>query len=224
MRPKKELQAEAKRLRRDGASIKEIARNLGVAKSSVSLWARDVQLSVDQRIELHNRRRQFGDENKGAQTNQERFQDQRKAYQQAGREQAKQGSKLHMAGCMLYWAEGTKDRNRLEFVNSDVQMMRFFIRFLREELDVLNTSIKVNIHCHTQDTDEQKSIQEFWLTELNLPGTSLGNTYFKVGSNSRNNRLTNGICGIRVESTELVQQIYGAIQEYGGFDKPDWLF
>ena len=28
---------------------------------------------------------------------------------------------------------------------------------------------------------------------------------------------------VRVDSTFLVQSIYGAIQEYGGFERPEWL-
>ena len=33
---------------------------------------------------------------------------------------------------MLYWAEGTKYRQRLCFVNADVRMMQLFIRFVRQ--------------------------------------------------------------------------------------------
>jgi len=40
---------------------------------------------------------------------------------------------------MLYWAEGSKQRNRLTFANSDVEMVRFFSRFLRECLGVAPT-------------------------------------------------------------------------------------
>jgi hypothetical protein len=32
-----------------------------------------------------------------------------------------------------------------------------------------------------------------------------------------------GVCSLRVNSTWMVQHIYGAIQEYGGFDEPAWL-
>jgi creatinine amidohydrolase/Fe(II)-dependent formamide hydrolase-like protein len=32
-----------------------------------------------------------------------------------------------------------------------------------------------------------------------------------------------GTCRLVVHSTEIVQTIYGSIQEYGGFDRPEWL-
>jgi hypothetical protein len=32
-----------------------------------------------------------------------------------------------------------------------------------------------------------------------------------------------GTCRLVVHDTALVQSIYGAIQEYAGFDRPEWL-
>jgi hypothetical protein len=32
---------------------------------------------------------------------------------------------------MLYWAEGSKERNTVCFANSDIAMVRFFAEFLR---------------------------------------------------------------------------------------------
>jgi hypothetical protein len=37
------------------------------------------------------------------------------------------------------------------------------------------------------------------------------------------NKLPYGVCTVYVHSTRVVQHIYGAIQEYGGFDEPAWL-
>jgi transposase-like protein len=47
---------EARRIRRDeGASMKKIARRLGVSVSSISLWVRDIELSPEQRAALRNK-------------------------------------------------------------------------------------------------------------------------------------------------------------------------
>lgn len=43
-------------------------------------------------------------------------------------------------------------------------------------------------------------------------------------SGRKANKLPLGVCTLRVKkSTRLLQHIYGAIQEYGGFDEPRWL-
>jgi len=33
---------------------------------------------------------------------------------------------------MLYWAEGSRNRNKIVFTNSDPAMARFFVEFIRE--------------------------------------------------------------------------------------------
>jgi len=49
------------------------------------------------------------------------------------------------------------------------------------------------------------------------------NQFTKRGSAERINKMSYGVCGLRVNRTDLVQQIYGAIQEYAGFDRPEWV-
>jgi predicted transcriptional regulator len=52
---KPEARHEARRLRFEGASINEIEKTLGVARSSVSRWVFDIELSPEQRAELTRR-------------------------------------------------------------------------------------------------------------------------------------------------------------------------
>jgi hypothetical protein len=49
------------------------------------------------------------------------------------------------------------------------------------------------------------------------------NKYSRSSKRTRMNRLPYGTCRLTVHSTRVVQHRYGAIQEYGGFDRPDWL-
>ncbi len=59
------------------------------------------------------------------------------------------GTPLHLAGCMLYWAEGTKNRNRAQLVNSDVEMVRFFCSFLRRCFGVQPEDFRVSLNFYT---------------------------------------------------------------------------
>jgi hypothetical protein len=221
---KKELRAKARLLRRQGASVNEIAGVLSVSKSSVSLWVRDIQLSQEQKAGLELQRRQYAGRNAGAQANRERSRKLRISYQDAGRARARENRPLHLAGCMLYWAEGAKGKNGIYFVNSDHNMVMMFMQFLRQELNVKGTEVGVRIHCHTTDVEEIRRIEGYWLNLLDLPLSCLRKTYVKQGRSTRRNILKNGVCDIRVHRTDLVQHIYGAIQEYGGFDNSEWLF
>lgn len=221
----KRIQREtARRMRMDGMSVRDIAAHLGVSKGSVSVWVRDIVLTDEQINTLKQQQHRYGAQNKGARINQAKYQQQRLEFQQEGRLRAQSGSHLHMAGCMLYWAEGAKRRNSVYFVNSDPHMMLLFLRFLRDEMQVTDASISLYIHCHYSELSEQERIENYWLNLFNLPADCLRKTQVKSGSDTRKNILVNGVCGLRVNSTELAQHIFGAIQEYGGFENPDWLF
>lgn len=220
-KPKERLQA--RKLRQQGKSIKEIAKEIGVSPSTVSRWTRDIELTPQQIKNLEHQQKQWGNQNKGAQKSKTLARENRQQYQQAGRDVAKEADILHMQGCLLYWTEGSKDRNRLEFVNSDVNMMKLFLKFLTNSLNVSKSDVILRVHCHTQDHTEITNIKLYWSNQLNVPLSAFKYTYIKEGSDSRKNRLDYGICSIRIDNTELVQHIFGAIQEYGGFDNPDWL-
>lgn len=75
--------------------------------------------------------------------------------------------------------------------------------------------------------EQQREIEQFWLDTLELPPACLRkstvNVYSKYSQKKRKNRLPYGTVRVCVHSTELVQSIYGAIQEYGGFERPGWL-
>lgn len=223
---KPEKRAKARELRKQGWTITEIASELSVARSSVSLWVRDIELTDAHRSAIKQRSRHWGAQNRGAQHNRQKALSQRKAYQDAGRQRARESSTpLHLAGCMLYWAEGAKTKkNAVHFVNSDPHMMVLFMRFLRDELQVSDDLFRLQIHCHTQDDAEIQRIEQYWLDLLRLDHENLQQTRYKEGSNSRKNRLENGVCALQVFRTEVVHHIYGAIQEYAGFENPDWLF
>jgi hypothetical protein len=103
----------ARTLRAQGESVKDIARALSVAPSSVSRWVRDIELTPEQRCLLlaNDRGNRLG----VARHNRQRARNARKASQEEGRRRARQRDPVHMAGCMLYWAEGSRSRNSVCF-------------------------------------------------------------------------------------------------------------
>ncbi len=220
---KRELRLQARQLRADGLSVRKIAEVMNLPTSTISLWVRDVALTSTQVETLKLQNRRYGAQNKGAQSNRLAGQALRKSYQQVGRAKAQEGNPLHLAGCMLYWAEGAKARNNLQFANSDSNMMKLFIRFLREQMGVPDTKMRMFIHCHTEEKDAQHQIEEYWLTLLRLPRSQLRKTFYKRGSTTVHRNLPYGICRLAVYQSAILQHIYGAIQEYGGFEEPSWL-
>ena len=113
------------------------------------------------------------------------------------------------------------------FANSDVHMMRFFVRFLRDSLGVPASKIRVNFNVYTGNGLSIEQIERQWLNALELDASCLRahivNHFPTSSSGKKRNRLPYGVCHLNVHSTQLVQHIYGAIQEYAGFEEPRWL-
>ena len=138
------------------------------------------------------------------------------------------GEPLYVAGVMLYWAEGDKSsRNAARITNSDPEVLRLFMRFLRECLDVQNERMSITCNLFADHLVRQLAIEQFWLDTLDMPRErlckSFVNVYSKYSQKKRTNKLPYGTTRVVVHSTEVVQNIFGAIQEYGGFERPEWL-
>lgn len=132
-----------------------------------------------------------------------------------------------MAGCMLFWAEGDKCRNAVRMSNADPELLRLFVAFLRRcyAADVARISVSCNLFA--DHLVRQREIEDYWLATLELPATclrkSIVNVYSKYSQKKRRNKLPYGTCKVAYNDTRTVQSIYGAIQEYAGFDRSEWL-
>lgn len=219
---------EARTLRRlQGQSIKEIARALGVSTSSVSLWVRDIELAEEQIEALRARNPILNGQMAGAMARASRARSLRSGSQVEGRAAARRGDPMHAAGCMLFWAEGSRHRNAVHFTNSDPEMVAFFARFIRRFFAPPDERMRVWCNLHADHKKRQLEVEEFWLRTVGLPRACLIKSTVNVHSvatrRKRTNMLPYGTCRLSVHSTAIVQHIYGAIQEYGGFEREAWL-
>jgi hypothetical protein len=198
-----------------------------VSRSSVSLWVRDVPLTREQIADLHRRSATSPGQLAGAAANAALGRARRSASQLKGRERARTGDQLHLAGCLLYWAEGAKRRESVHLVNSDPELLRLFVRFLRECYGAEEDRLSLTCNLFADHIERQREIEDFWLETLGLPRSclrkSVVNVYSKYSQKKRKNKLPYGTCRVTYSDTAVVQSIYGAIQEYAGFNRPEWL-
>jgi transcriptional regulator with XRE-family HTH domain len=217
---------EARRLRAEGWSVKAIASAVGVSPSTVSRWVRDIPLSEEQILALASANPAINGQLAGARENSRRRREDRLSAQREGRAMARRGDPLHVIGCMLYWGEGSKARNKVIFTNSDPDMVRTFVRFLRESLGVDDDRIRVSCNCYLGNGLDLRAIERYWLDLLQLPETSMLPSIVNrasAASARRRRTLPHGTLRVVVHSARLVQHIYGAIEEYAGINRPDWL-
>ncbi|MEX0683535.1 MAG: helix-turn-helix transcriptional regulator [Dehalococcoidia bacterium] len=218
----------ARKLRgEEGLAITDIARRLGVSKSSVSLWVRDIALTPEQHDALHGQNRARYRQAAGNAVWSAQRRQQRASWQIEGHIAASQGDPVHAAGCMLFWAEGSRLRNGVEFTNSDPEMIRHFVAFLRRYFDVPNEKLRVACNLFADHVERQREVEQFWLDLVGVPRECLNKTmvnrYSRYSQKKRQNKLPYGTCRVTVNSTQIEQHLYGAIQEYGRFERPEWL-
>ena len=218
----------ARSLRRElGLPIKEIARRVGVSVSSVRLWVRDVPLTPEQEAALDARNPARNAQRNGAANNSKRCRAKRAAAQDHGRELARAGDPLHIKGCMLHWAEGSKRRNSVMFTNSDDAVVALFLRFLRRCYGVTDDRVTLSVNCFLGNGLTIDEIQNWWLSRLELPASCIRtpaiNRLSVASKRLKGHVLPYGTARLSVHSTFIAQSIYGAIQEYPGIDRPEWL-
>jgi transposase-like protein len=201
---------QARRLRRtEGRSIKEIARLLSVSRSSVSLWVRDIQLTPEQHEALRQRNPAYNAQQNGRAVWAAHCRKLRQEWQEDGRRLARRRDAFHAAGCMLYWAEGDKNRRRLGLANADEEVLRFFVVFLRAFFRVSDDRMRVWCNLFADHAERQSEVEQFWLDVLDLPGTCLTkstvNVYSKYSRRKRRNMLPHGTCKLTVCDVRIVQ-------------------
>lgn len=215
---KLEKKNEAISLRKNGLSVREISNRICVSKSSVSVWVRNIVLTKEQIEKL-----------KPGGKNVHFFMGKRKKYQDQGREKAKEKDIEHAIGCMLYWGEGTKARNTLSFTNSDINVHKTFVGFLRKYFNVNNGEIGIHVNCYLDHGVSINEIYNYWIDSLDLNGCKYYKATIRDPSKSsfhsgrKKSKLKYGVMKLSVGNTKIIQQIYGSIQEYCGFIEPKWV-
>lgn len=161
-----DLRARARQLREQGLRYKDIAAQLHVSMSSVSLWVRDLPIPPRLLPEAGKQRSIDGTRRWWAKEREIR-QAQRSADVAAASAQIGDLSdrELLIAGAIAYWCEGTKRKphggqDRVVFVNSDPGLISFFLRFL-DAAGVPRGNLVLRVHIH--ETADVESAQRFWL-------------------------------------------------------------
>lgn len=173
-------QERARELRAQAWTLNEIVAELGVSKSSVSLWVRDVDFDEEARAERA--RTNFVNGNHGARR--------RGPNRLARAKQAEIGRLLEegkerigklsdrdllIAGTALYAGEGSKRDGVVTFANSDPRMIALFLSWLRRFFDVDESRLRMRLYLH-QGLDLEAAI-DFWSRLTDIPKSQFGKPY-----------------------------------------------
>lgn len=211
---------QAIKLRRLGWSLNQIYPKIGVSKSTVSLWVRDIVLSGSQKKELSKRGRSKESIEKRRLSRLENESAKREIIIDAARREVPKVSKreLWLIGCALYWAEGGKtQRNLVRFSNSDPAMIKIEMDFFRKICRVPEEKFRAHIHIHPHLN--HKKAERYWSSIAGIPLHRFYKTYrgMSKASKQKKDSLPFGTCDIYIGSTALFLRIQGWIQGISRF-------
>ena len=164
-RAKDDLHVRARELREQGLDYEEIAAALGVSKSTVSLWVRD--MPRPERLSYEECRKRSAE---GSRLYWEAERPAREAQREAVRAVAAgqigvlSKREIIIAGAVAYWCEGAKSKpyrkqERVVFINSDPGLIKFFLRFL-DEAGVVPAQLRFRVNIH--ETADVADAERFW--------------------------------------------------------------
>jgi hypothetical protein len=219
---KYDLKEKAIALRKEGLSYSEILAKIPVAKSTLCEWLHSVGLSKYQKQRL-TAKKLASAKRGGAAKHQQRLNETKLIINAAKSEIGNISDReLWLMGIMLYWAEGSKEKNyrlgsRTEFTNMDPTMICFFLHWLNAILHIDKTRLIFEIYIHETHRHRVEDIVRFWSEKIGIAPHYFSRIYFKKANSKTNRKNIDdtyfGVIKIRIRSsTALNRRIAGWTQ------------
>lgn len=210
----------ARKLRKHGQSIKNIAKIIGVSQSSVSLWCNDISLSDQQKENLlENNLSKIKKGSIVASKNKKKERLNRvNFYKSLGINKVGKLSsrELFLVGAALYWAEGDKKQRRVVFINSDPEMILIFILWLEKCLNIPKDRLMCRLEINEIHKQRLNDIEKYWSNLTNISKSQFRIPSFKktkINKIYENNLNYYGSLQITVsKGTNLNYEILGYIK------------
>jgi hypothetical protein len=177
-RGKVEERERARQLRAQAWTLAEIARELGVSRSSASRWTRDVEFVLRPRNRGHAAGRKPHPQHlaKLAEIEACRI----AAHSMIGDLSERD---LFVAGIALYAGEGAKTGSSVLFANTDPCMILLFVTWLRHFFPIDESRLRIRLYLH-EGLDVDAAVR-FWSEHTGIPPAQFGRPYRAVADPSR---------------------------------------
>lgn len=213
---------EAIKLRKQGLSYSEIREKIPVSKSTLSLWLRKVKLSPSKKARL-NSRIGISQPMAAKAHRDERVRRTKEIISKAKSEIGDITNKdLFYLGTALYWAEGSKQKEynigqRVIFHNADPLMIKIYLKWLFECLNISKEKIDFEIYSHDNIRYKEDEVVNYWSKITGFPVSKFGKIYYKRDKKKKYRKNQGdvyfGLLRIIVlKSTDLNRKITGWIE------------
>jgi hypothetical protein len=196
--------ARARELRAQGLTLLDIATALGVSKSSVSLWVRDVPFTPSPRRRGPKRRTHPAAIAKRRQIEE---------LDAAGISRVGRMSEeaFFVAGLALYAGEGGKTEGAVKFANTDPRMIWFFCAWFRRFFEVDEARLRGRVYLH--EGLDLEAAESAWSDLTHIPRSQFGAPYrAKADPSIRHAKHAHGCMYVIYSCTTTHRSIMGSIR------------
>lgn len=120
---------------------------------------------------------------------------------------------LKIAGLMLYWGEGAKkNTHRVDFANSDPEMIVVFLKFLRDIYQVDESRFR--IYLYSYQSLPTNDLITYWSRLTQIPTTQFSQPYIRSKSELKHDKMQHGLVHIRYSDIRLFRLIMDEIKQF----------
>ncbi len=220
--------SKALKLRLTGQSYSEISNSLGIPKATLSGWFTGLELPEEAKKRLEKRvfQKSISALIKRNQAQTHLAEQNAHTIRNSARQEVSllNNRDIFMLGISLYWAEGykrpqmrngkVKTYHSVSLTNSDHDLVKIYLRFLREICQIPEEKITGEIRVYEHHNEAY--LINFWNKATKIPFSRLKTIKNGVSISSQRRRpfntLPNGTIQIRVNSTNLYHKIMGWIE------------
>lgn len=208
-----ELKDKAIKLRQEGNSLKEIERKLGIARSTLSGWMKDIVLTHKQRKILEYRSREGLKlaRKKAAITHHAGKIERMKAAENAAEKvistlNFSDKNLIELSLAMLYWGEGFKKTPTTGMGNSDPLLLSFFLKALEMLYGLERENLNVSLHLRYDQNQEE--MKNFWSHQLKIPKSNITHVSIDERTKGRATYKTyKGVCLINCGNVAIQRKL-----------------
>ncbi|MEJ7724381.1 MAG: helix-turn-helix domain-containing protein [Ilumatobacteraceae bacterium] len=200
----------ARELRAEAWTLKDIAAELGVSKSSVSLWVRDVDFVPNPRRRTRPPRPSSLLVRKLAEIDRLDAEGATEIGRMSDRE-------FLIVGAALYAGEGFKRDGQAGMANTDPRLLALFVTWLRRHFEVDEVRLRVRLYLH--EGLDLEAAEHFWSELLRIPRSQFRTPYRAVpDSTIRSTRHPLGCPGVTYNCSSTHRRVMGLVRALSSTD------
>lgn len=204
-------------LRRQGKTFREIEEILGIPKSTLNYWLKDIELTEKQEKNLeHNiqQNKRKGGEKGRAKAALVHKQEKRRRVNKIEKKAKDFVSNIEINReideiifSIFYLAEGTKNYSKgtVEFSNADPKVMTFFLKLFRRLYSPEESKLRSYLHLRKDQSEEE--LKNYWSKLLDIPKSQFIKTHFDERATEPTFESYKGVCVVYYCDTDLHRRI-----------------